>query len=343
MKFAAKCQFAQVDAAGKTAPITIFARSAEPVEHWFWGRCVHDMSGMSLRKEKCPLDYEHSSYEVIGFADQFTANDSGLSVSGKLVSHREDDRAAEVMFKGGEGVPYEASIDFDPGKLLIEEIDEGYTAFVNGQQMEGPLTIFREWELRGVAIARFGQDASTVTSFSDQPTQEVEVTITETEPMADSTKPEAPEVKDQPVAEGGTGSASAKGNTGTASATPDEATAFSKAQEHVKAELGKFTATFGSELGVTYFSEGKKFPEACTLFIQHQATEIAKRDEQITKFREQLAAIDTGEKNPATFSTDEPTDEGKGEPVPTQFAQLPIGLGKFAAGISLPSRKAAAK
>ena len=330
----APCQFAAASADGRKAPITILARSAEPLDHWFWGRCVHDMAGMSLRKDRCPLDYEHSSFEIIGYANQFHASNDGLTVSGELISFREDDMAAEVMFKGQQGVPYEASIDFDPGKLIIEEISEGFTAFVNGQQMEGPLTIFREWELRGVAIARYGADSNARTSFTEQEQIEVEVTITESETMPESKKPEAektPEPKTPetpPVAEAVT--------------APDEATAFSKAQEHVKAELTKFTATFGHELGVTYFSEGKPFAEACTLFIQHQAGEIAKRDERITKLNQQLASIDTGEKTPTEFSSDEPKDESQSS-VATQFSHLPKGLGKFASGVQLPSRKTAAK
>jgi len=42
----------------KPVPVTLRARSADVVEHWFWGRTVHDFSGMTAAADRLPLDYQ---------------------------------------------------------------------------------------------------------------------------------------------------------------------------------------------------------------------------------------------------------------------------------------------
>jgi hypothetical protein len=81
----------------KSAPVTITARSGNPIEHWYWGRIVHDLSGMRLSKSRVAIDYCHRQDEPIGYGSMAEAVrlrvGRGLR-SDRLVTHR------EVMFRG---------------------------------------------------------------------------------------------------------------------------------------------------------------------------------------------------------------------------------------------------
>jgi hypothetical protein len=92
-----------------------------------------------------------------------------LQVEGKLVclEKKPSDKAFEIYQKGKAGVPYEASIDWRGPGILIEELQEGAVATVNGQQVQGPLKIVRKWPLRAVAVTPYGQDSDTRTSFAE--------------------------------------------------------------------------------------------------------------------------------------------------------------------------------
>lgn len=145
----------------KTAPVRLVARSGKPIEHWFWGRVVHDLAGMHLSKPRLPIDYVHDSKEVIGYLNRFDVSSGDLVTTGALVPYKENDRANEIMHKMRAGVPYEASINFGGDGIKVQEIGEGETAEVNGARFDGPGVIVREWPLRGVAICPYGADANT--------------------------------------------------------------------------------------------------------------------------------------------------------------------------------------
>jgi len=185
-------QFAEVASDAKTFPFSMTARTANVIDHPYWGRIVHDMAGMTLRKPTCPIDYCHSSDEIIGVGEQFDAGNDGLTVTGKLIALSADpkDRAFEVGSKAKAGVPYEASIDFNGPGIVIEELGEGASAEVNGQQLTGPLTIVRKWPLRSVAVAPYGADSGTFTEFSEPKDGKLfSVNIFKEKTMADITPP----------------------------------------------------------------------------------------------------------------------------------------------------------
>lgn len=145
----------------KSAPIRLKARSGDPIEHWFWGKVIHDLAGMRVHKPRLTVDYAHNDDEVLGYLNHFDIADGDLIASGALTPWREDDRASEVLFKMREGVPYEASIFFGGNGIKIEEVGEGTTLEVNGRQFAGPGIVIREWPLRGVAICPYGADQNT--------------------------------------------------------------------------------------------------------------------------------------------------------------------------------------
>jgi hypothetical protein len=148
----------------KTAPVRLVARSGKAIEHWFWGRVVHDLAGMHLHKSRVPIDYVHDAKEIVGYLNKFDATSGDLVTSGALVPFKDSDRATEIVHKMKAGVPYEASINFGGDGIKVEEVADGMVAQVNGYQFDGPGIIVREWPLRGVAICPYGADANTESS-----------------------------------------------------------------------------------------------------------------------------------------------------------------------------------
>jgi hypothetical protein len=144
----------------KTAPIKLTARSAGAVTTPWWGSVVHDMAGLKMHKPRLALDYDHDSEYIIGYLNKFDTSSGDLIASGALTPFDEKDKASEVIAKMRAGVPYESSINF-AGDMVIEEIEEDDECEVNGMKFTGPLTVVREWSLRGVAICPYGMDANT--------------------------------------------------------------------------------------------------------------------------------------------------------------------------------------
>jgi len=169
----------------KTAPIKMVARSGRALEHWYWGKVAHDLSGMTTHKPRLVIDYCHYDKEVIGYLNHFEQHPDAdgipaMIVSGALVPFKDSDRATEIIYKARAGVPYEASIDFvggDPGDTLIEEVAEGASAEVNGYTLGGPATIFRKWPLRGVAVCPYGADMHTESQLSGREAEQVTITV----------------------------------------------------------------------------------------------------------------------------------------------------------------------
>lgn len=153
--------FERKNESDKSGALRMVARSGKPIEHWYWGNVVHDLSGMTMHKGKIPVDYVHDPKEIIGYLNHFDHSTGDLVASGALVPFKENDRATEIMHKMAAGVPYEASINFGGDGIKVEEIAAGQVAQVNGYEFAGPGMIVREWPLRGVAVCPYGADSNT--------------------------------------------------------------------------------------------------------------------------------------------------------------------------------------
>lgn len=175
-------------------PFSMLARSVEPVEHHYWGRCVHDFDGMTVAKESIVVDYKHDQFQVMGAANTFDVADQGLVVGGYVVRKPNNPPhiANEVLENAAAGVPYEASIYFDyKNDILVEFVDEGEVSQVNGGTFEGPGVIFRRWTLKAVSICPHGYDCNARSNFelSDQPNTLARLTYTEEPMTTKATKP----------------------------------------------------------------------------------------------------------------------------------------------------------
>jgi hypothetical protein len=190
LRFAAAVEFASEPSETEgVIPVSITARSGNALQHFWFGKCIHDLAGMRPASAKLPFDYCHDDREVLGFSDQQEVAAEGLVMHGVLIPHKEQDRVDEVATKAAAGFEWQASIYFDLDTLILEFVPEGESVEVNGQAFEGPGVIFREWMLRGAAICPYGYDPATSVQFSNNPGDVVAVSFTEKSAMATKPKP----------------------------------------------------------------------------------------------------------------------------------------------------------
>ena len=301
----------------KTAAVRLKARSGDSIEHWFWGRVVHDLAGMRLHKSRLPIDYAHNESEVLGYLNHFDFATGDLIASGALTPFKDGDRASEVIFKMGEGVPYEASIFFGGDGIKLQQIAEGEVTQVNGREFAGPGVVIREWPLRGVAICPYGADANTesaamsstkafsATAWTPEEQQMSEEAIAadaavdevaenaeavETKPVEEVVEavPEAPAVETAPV-----------------EAAPVEATKETEqpveTQPDPRDEFKRMKDEFGAELAGEVFASGGGYAEA-------KEAHFAKLAEENKRLKDQIATLASAGGDPAAFA---PSGEGK--------------------------------
>jgi hypothetical protein len=327
-------QFAEGDDEVQSVPVRILARTPDVIDHWYLGRTINDMTGARF-KEKIPLDWCHWWDVNVGFADEIDADEEkGLTLAGKIISVG-DDQAAQILKRGKAGVPYEASIEFTrPWKF--EVLGEGQVAECNGQTIEGPCIIFREWTLIACAICPFGADPNTQTKFSlagsrrpnDEP-DEIEFTIepesikmakaaaTPTVTQSTDSPADAPQPVVQPTPPAAVSQTAP---------TDDPAKVFA-------AKLTQFTAKFGPVNGSKWAAEGKTYEEGLELHAAELASQGDAKQKEIDDLKTRLAAVDKGEPSAVSFSE----EGGAGGDGKSKHAKPGSNRAKFTAGVKLPA------
>jgi hypothetical protein len=330
------CQFAAAAKdSGGNRPISMLARTAQPIEHWYFGKVVHDMAGMQLAAPTLPIDYCHDPEEVLGYLDEFKADNEGLTVAGDLVTFQPDDRTAEICHKSDNGVPYQASIAFDPNTFVLESVPAGMQANVNGYALEGPAVVVRKWTLVAVSVCPYGADSGTRASFTaadGAADVSIDFVLQEKTEMSATPAPAATTPANTPA----TTPAAATPATATQQTAATPATQADPRAEF-KATLAKFAAKFGAENGTKWAAEGLTYEAALEKHSEALATQLTAATGKTTELQTKLAAIPRGEEKPASFATNEthPAGGGTAAATPTQFAHLG-NVGKFAASINLP-------
>lgn len=313
------------------APVKMRARSGQPIWHWYWGNVVHDMAGFRTHKPTLAIDYCHRDDELLGYLDVFRPSHDGLDVEGALVMFAKDDRATEVVHKAQQGVPYEASIFFDPDSMVLEEVGPNAEAQVNGYTLKGPALILRQWSLRGVAICPHGYDGQTSTQLAADQTRNVPVQFVAPKEGSMKTTPatEAPKTGTKPEELG-----NPTPPTATTVTTPDPRAEF-------KATLEKFTAKFGAENGAKWAAEGLSYEAALEKHAEALGTQLTAEKTKSTDLAAKLAAVPAGakgEETPVSFS--DGTGKGtEGAQVGELKHRIGENLAKFAAGIKVPQKK----
>ena len=244
--FESTCQFADPKAREEKSglrkmPVEVLARTGQPVYHWYWDWIVHDMAGMKS-KDRIAFDYRHDPDEPIGYADKISAT-TELTLGGELISRSEDDEAAKIMDLGPAGVPYEASIHFNPATMVLEWLPEGFTAQVNGQTVNGPMVIVREWELLRCAICLTGVDGGSQTNFSGGGSSAAaQFELKWRNQMASDAKPDTAPAGKEATA----GQQSKDVSTET---KPDLTVARTQFESEFRNQLSRYVTKFGAEAG----------------------------------------------------------------------------------------------
>jgi hypothetical protein len=308
----------------KSGSLRMVARSGQPIEHWFWGRVVHDLAGMRLHKPRLPVDYVHDPKEVIGYLNHFSAESGDLVTSGALVPFKDSDRATEIMHKQAQGVPYEASINFGGDGLRVEEVPAGQSVAVNGYDFEGPGIVIREWPLRGVAICPYGADMHTESAtFADGETKTYAAAVipapsanTKEAPVSESVEVKAEAEEPTPFEElKAEKPVEAVIAEAVAPVAPVPVEATKQAAEEPKAEqpkpepakpaapelpdarkeFARMKADFGAEIAAEIFERGGNYGDALALAHKRAKAEAV-------SLREQLAAAKANAGQPADFA-----------------------------------------
>ncbi len=266
----------------KTAKIRLKARSGDAINHWYWGKIAHDLSGMR-HKNRIPVDYAHNDGEVLGYVNHFDVASGDLVAAGALTPWRDDDRASEVIYKMRHGVPYEASIFFGDDSMAVEEVQDGVTAQVNGREFVGPGVIIRQWSLRGIAICPYGADSQTESvalsggkTFSASVIAAIEGQEMDKEIKTDEAQPTELAAAVEPVETVETPTETATELNGGTSAEPVQDKAKEPEQADVRVEFKRMADEFGVEIASQVFMAGGSYEDALKLAYETAKTELAK-------------------------------------------------------------------
>ena len=152
-------------------------------DHWYWKQVIFDLDSMQI-KGRIPALLEHSSYQRAGAIESHAISyESGLTVSGILLSN---EFGAQVASDSDDGFPWQMSVRIEPSS--IDEIQAGNTVTVNGKLLHGPITVFRGGRIREVSFCALGADENTMAvAASHNPNNPQEDTdVTELEQVKDA-------------------------------------------------------------------------------------------------------------------------------------------------------------
>ena len=280
-------------AAGKEAAsrkVILRANSGQVFEHWWFGRMVFDFAGMQ-HKERTAINYVHNENQILGYVNKWNVTESGaLEMSGALVPQHTHKRTEEVLTNIGEGIPYEASLEWPPSKpgdLLVEELSDDQVATVNGQQVAGPLVILRSWVCRGVAICPLGADSDTETRMAAGSKGNVEYEVKEqgegsmkdnetTTVEAPSVEPkpeETPASVETPAAEEVTEEKKDEATEPAEQPAAEEPAAATESASIDRVEFKAWVDLFGAEKATAYMLAGKGKVEAMAEYAKELKAE----------------------------------------------------------------------
>lgn len=124
--------------------------------HWYWGSVVFDLTTTSV-PDKLPALIDHDRSQRCGYITASSlSNESGLTVSGNLLSNQ---YGASVAEESDDGFPWKMSVHIEPGSL--EEVLPGSVAVVNGRTFAGPITVFKNSKIIEVSFTATAWDSNT--------------------------------------------------------------------------------------------------------------------------------------------------------------------------------------
>jgi hypothetical protein len=342
-------QFATIEEGKEGVPVRLHARDAKPIAHWYWGKIAHDMTGV-IHRDSLAIDWCHDWDQILGYVDQVSADAAkGLDLSGRILTSL-DEKAAEIAVKAAAGVPYESSIDWN-GPAVLEYVEPGMQAEVNGYTFEGPGYIARKWHLRGVAICPHGADMSTTTEFSaghqvgvtvfTQTGKGVVMPTTKSPPTKDNQQRAAGQTTDNAPPETPTPAGAAKDSVAKPDPQSQKAATVDAAKDAqpdlpVKPAIPaqKFVDAFGPQLGYRFYGDGLSYEDAAVEFGKAVCAERDALAEECRQLKEQVVTLRAAAGTDAVSATPE-----GGKPQQDAEPAADANLAKFKSGIKLPGRE----
>jgi hypothetical protein len=170
----------------KLPTFEISAYNGGKMEVDFWGEVVVDLAGMEVR-DVTPILYGHNSYTIDSVLGQTSKVEKGdtLKASGMIMG--DSSIVKRFLTLSRNGFKFQASV----GTTVLEykDIEEGASAEVNGQTIEGPFTLAAKSKLKEISIVPLGADSTTETSIAAKQGGKPKA---EEREMKDSEKQEAP-------------------------------------------------------------------------------------------------------------------------------------------------------
>lgn len=119
------------------------------------GKLAFDAAGFA-HKRRVPILLQHDPEKRAGFADKVEVRDGQLHVEGYLLSNSV---GRGIASDSDDGFPFEASVGLND--IEWQHLDAGDTAELNGDTVEGPLSIGRRARLAEVSFVTAGADSNT--------------------------------------------------------------------------------------------------------------------------------------------------------------------------------------
>lgn len=123
--------------------------------HGFWDAVIIDVDSTEA-PNKLPVLMEHDRSKRAGFA-MIALDNHQIRISDGTLLNNENGRA--VAEESDAGFPWQLSMHVSPGRL--EELEPGVKATVNGNEITGPVTVFRNNRIREVSFTPTGADDKT--------------------------------------------------------------------------------------------------------------------------------------------------------------------------------------
>jgi hypothetical protein len=132
------------------------AYSGAPVFFRYWGKTIIETPGLHY-PGVLPALRQHAPDRNVGVISQVSLQNHALHASGTFLEASADGKEVAALARAG--YPWQASISFSAE--TIEIFDPGETVVVNGQLLEGPLTVVRQGRLREISFVGLGLDPDT--------------------------------------------------------------------------------------------------------------------------------------------------------------------------------------
>jgi hypothetical protein len=195
------CVFEDKDGDESQKKLKMIAYSGGIIKnHFYWGDLAIDLEGMSFSGKKFPILENHNTDKKIAFTSKPIVTDDGLVIDPEKTKFVDTDESREFQSLSSQGFPYQSSIYAKPS--VIERLEDGAKAKVNGMTINGPAAIWRKSQFKEASVCVFGWDTETKASaFSREEFENIDLEGGKLTPEDNDKKIEKKEVKFMNLAE----------------------------------------------------------------------------------------------------------------------------------------------